>query len=130
MKAFFENKTIASLNDIEPFLDEIYRYIRKNDDLFRLIFISDEVTGFVQRLGNICKGKVYTAFLNDPTVADKDLLELEISTFSDGMAMQFIRYYHNDYNVSLENIITFAKIWSREIILRRTSKAVKKRENA
>lgn len=120
MKAFFENKTISSLKDIEPFFDEIYCYIKKNDGLFRLIFISDEVAGFVRRLGRICKDRIYDAFLNDPAVTNKDLLELEISTFSDGMAMQFIRYYQNDFDVSLENIITFAKIWSREMIRRRT----------
>ena len=119
MKAFFENKMISGLADIEPFFDEIYQYIKKNDNLFRLIFISDEVAGFVQRLGRICKNKIYTAVLNDPAVVNKNLLELEISTFSDGMAMQFIRYYHNDFDVSLENIIEFAKIWSREMIHRR-----------
>ena len=55
LKAFFENKTISNVHDIEPFFDEIYAYIKKNDSFFRLIFISDEVTNFVRHLGNTVK---------------------------------------------------------------------------
>ena len=98
LKAFFENKTISNVHDIEPFFDEIYAYIKKNDSFFRLIFISDEVTNFVRHLGNICKGRIYEAVNKDDSIRDKHLLELEVSAFSDGIAMQFIRYYHNDYN--------------------------------
>ena len=36
LKAFFENKTISNVHDIEPFFDEIYAYIKKNDSFFRL----------------------------------------------------------------------------------------------
>ena len=61
LKAFFENKTISNVHDIEPFFDEIYAYIKKNDSFFRLIFISDEVTNFVRHLGNICKRRIYEA---------------------------------------------------------------------
>ena len=124
MRAFFENKTIASLQDIEPFFDEIYRYIKKNDDLFRLIFVADEVMGFVRRLGKTCKDKIYDAVRNDPAVMDQHLLELEVSAFSDGIAMQFIRYYHDDFPVALEEIIAFGKLWSQEMIERRTTSSV------
>ena len=90
LKAFFENKTISNVHDIEPFFDEIYAYIKKNDSFFRLIFISDEVTNFVRHLGNICKGRIYEAVNKDDSIRDKHLLELEVSAFSDGIAMQFI----------------------------------------
>ena len=74
-----------------------------------MIFISDEVTNFVRHLGNICKGRIYEAVNKDDSIRDKHLLELEVSAFSDGIAMQFIRYYHNDYNVTLEEIIECGK---------------------
>ena len=120
LKAFFENKTISNVHDIEPFFDEIYAYIKKNDSFFRLIFISDEVTNFVRHLGNICKGRIYEAVNKDDSIRDKHLLELEVSAFSDGIAMQFIRYYHNDYNVTLEEIIECGKLWCRTMIERRS----------
>ena len=85
LKAFFENKTISNVHDIEPFFDEIYAYIKKNDSFFRLIFISDEVTNFV-------------------------------------------RYYHNDYNVTLEEIIECGKLWCRTMIERRSEKTVMLKE--
>lgn len=116
LKAFFENKDISDLNDIKPFFDEIYKYIKKNDDFFRLIFNSDEVTGFVMRLGKICKDRIYKALKNDNTIQNKKLLEIEVSTFSDGIAMQFIRYYHNDYTVTLEEIIECGKLWCEQVI--------------
>lgn len=128
LKAFFENKTISNVHDIEPFFDEIYAYIKKNDSFFRLIFISDEVTNFVRHLGNICKGRIYEAVNKDDSIRDKHLLELEVSAFSDGIAMQFIRYYHNDYNVTLEQIIECGKLWCRTMIERRSEKTVMLKE--
>lgn len=119
MRAFFENKTIGSIVDIEPFFDEIYQYIKKNDSFFRLIFNSDEVTGFVRRLGKICKDRIYHAVKADPAIQNHNLLELEISALSDGLAMQFIRYYHGDFPVVLEDIIAFGKMWCHEMIARR-----------
>lgn len=127
-QAFFENKTISNVHDIEPFFDEIYAYIKKNDSFFRLIFISDEVTNFVRHLGNICKGRIYEAVNKDDSIRDKHLLELEVSAFSDGIAMQFIRYYHNDYNVTLEEIIECGKLWCRTMIERRSEKTVMLKE--
>ena len=128
LKAFFENKTISNVHDIEPFFDEIYAYIKKNDSFFRLIFISDEVTNFVRHLGNICKGRIYEAVNKDDSIRDKHLLELEVSAFSDGIAMQFIRYYHNDYTVTLEEIIECGKLWCRTMIERRSEKTVMLKE--
>lgn len=116
MKAFFENKAINTVGDIIPFFDEIYKYIKKNDDFFRLMFNSDEVTGFVVRLGKICKDKIYRVLKDNPKITNKSLLEVEISAFSDGLAMQFIRYYHNDYSVTLEEIIDCGKLWCKQMI--------------
>jgi len=121
MHAFFDGKTLAGVHDIEPFFDDIYLYIKENDHFFRLIFNSDEVTNFVRRLGGICKEKIYHAVSKDPAVQDRQLLELEISTLSDGLAMQFIRYYHGDFDVTLEDIILYGKLWSRGMIARRAN---------
>ena len=52
----------------------------------------------------------------------------EVSAFSDGIAMQFIRYYHNDYNVTLEEIIECGKLWCRTMIERRSEKTVMLKE--
>lgn len=120
MKAFFSGKNLLGLQDIEPFFDDIGAYIKENDYFFKLIFSSAEVTNFVRRLGKICKDKIYNALKNDYAIKDKHLLELEISTFSDGLAMQFIRYYHGDLETSLEDIIMCGKIWCKNMIERRT----------
>lgn len=119
LTAFFDHKKLMTVMDIDLFFDDIYVYIKKNDDLFRLIFQSDEVTRFVIHLGNLCKDKIYEAVNSDRTIQDKYLLELEVSAFSDGIAMQFIRYYHGDYPVTLEEIIACGKMWSKSMIARR-----------
>lgn len=121
MKAFFEDKRITDTTDIENFFDDIYKYIKKNDNLFRLMFQANEVTGFVRRLGRICKEQIYGAVKDDSNITDKRLLELEISTMSDGLAMQFIRYYHRDLDITLEDVIEYSKIWCKDMIKRRSS---------
>lgn len=75
----------------------------------------------MRRLGKICKEKIYSAASGNPALIHHELLELEISALSDGLAMQFIRYYHDDIDVTLEQIIAFGKMWSKDMILRRTN---------
>lgn len=120
LHAFFDDIVIKNKYDIETFFDQIYKYIKKNNSFFKLIFASNEVTDFVIRLGNICKQRIYEVLQNDSSISNTHLLELEISTFSDGLAMQFIRYYHNSMNTSLEDIIECGKIWSQDLIIRRS----------
>lgn len=119
MRVFFENKTTDRLENIEYFFDEIYQYIKRNDDLFRLIFVSDEVTSFVRSLGEIGKDRIYSILSKDPRITDHQMLELEVSTFCDGLAMQIIRYYYGSLNITLENIIDFGKQWCKNIVERR-----------
>lgn len=119
MRVFFENETTDSLENVEHFFDEIYQYTKKNDDFFRLIFISDEVTSFVRSLGEIGKDRIYSILSNDSRIVDHQMLELEISTFCDGLAMQIIRYYHGSLNITLENIIEFGKQWCQNMVVRR-----------
>lgn len=119
MRVFFENKTDDSLDTIDRFFDEMYQYIKKNDELFRLIFISDEVTSFVRSLGKIGKDRICAALLNDTRIVDRKFLELEVSTFCDGLAMQMIRYYQGSLNISLEDITEFGKQWCRMTIMSR-----------
>lgn len=120
VRVFFENQTTDSLENVERFFDEIYQYLKKNDDFFRLIFISDEVTSFVRSLGEIGKDRIYSTLSNDSRIVDHQMLELEISTFCDGLAMQIIRYYNgNLMNITLENIIEFGKQWCQNMVVRR-----------
>lgn len=119
LQVFFDDINITKKEDIEYFFNQIYKYIKKNNNLFKLMFNSKEVTDFVTRLGNICKDRIYIVLSNDPSIKNKHLLELEVSTLSDGLAMQFIRYYRNDLDISLEDIIECAKIWCKDLIARR-----------
>ncbi len=119
LQVFFDDINITKKEDIEYFFNQIYKYIKKNNNLFKLMFNSKEVTDFVTRLGNICKDRIYIVLNNDPSIKNKHLLELEVSTLSDGLAMQFIRYYRNDLDISLEDIIECAKIWCKDLIARR-----------
>ena len=101
---------------IYPHSTHICRYIQEE------IYESKEPERF------ICKRRIYEAVNKDESIRDKHLLELEVSAFSDGIAMQFIRYYHNDYNVTLEQIIECGKLWCRTMIERRSEKTIMLKE--
>lgn len=119
LKSFFEEKKMSTSADIEMFFDQIYDYNKAHERMFKLMFQSAEITDFVQRLGKLCKDRIYKIVKEDKTIRDKNLLEIEISALSDGMAMQFIRYYIGDLQTTLEEITECGKLWCRLMIQRR-----------
>ena len=121
LHAYFEEIEVSSSAQIESFFDQIYSYNREHDELFHLMFQSEEVTGFVHRLGKLCKDQIYSAMSKDPAIINCELMELEISIVSDGLAMAFIRYYSNENGAAdMGQIIKGAKLWCREMVNRRS----------
>lgn len=120
-QAFLRNKTVSKLEDIEPFFDEIYQYLKKDDEFFKLILSADDIAEFVRYLIIRSSEEIYHAMQNDSRIKDQHLLRLEVSTLFEGVAMQLCHYYRSDSDISLEDIIELEKILCQSMIVRRTS---------
>ena len=119
LHVFFDHIQIRDKNESMMFFDKIYCYMKKNESLFRLLLASREATDFVGEFGAMCRERFCALLESDPTLRDRHLLKLEVSTLTDGLVMQFIHYFSGEPVGTLEEIIALAKMWFQDLLRRR-----------
>ncbi len=115
---FFEQHQIKSLDDMEEALNAIYRYLKKNDRFFKLVFKADKTADFALVLGARVAEEFTTLLKKQPNVANRKLLGLEFQAFMDGQSLQYIRYYRGETQYTLEDILACGQLTLSEIIKR------------
>ena len=66
IKVFFENtKKLNSLDDFFNYLDEIIIYLKKNEDMYRLLLASNEPQVFLKKLTYSILDKLYNSIHNN-----------------------------------------------------------------
>ena len=120
IQVFFEHKQIDNLEDADKVLDVIYRYLKRNDRFFKLVLKSDEASDFALVLGTRSGEYLVDLLRRDKQIKDRNLLELELLIFTDGLALQCIRYYRGESEYTLEDIVECSRMALHNIISRRT----------
>lgn len=117
-RVFFEHKKVRGQADAKRVFDDVLRYLKKNDHMFKLLFKSPEVVSFALELGLHCRQKLVEMVKKNIPLKDQYLLELEVSILADGLALSCIRYFRGELDATLDDIFECATI-SIDGVLRR-----------
>lgn len=105
INVLFENtKKISSLNDIFNYLDEVIDYLKKNEDMYRLLLTSNEPQVFLRKLNHSILDKMYNAINNNPNFKNSASLKFEIDFFTDGIVSAVLNYFTGRFEYSLDEI--------------------------
>lgn len=104
---------ITNISDVSNYLDEIFAYIKENENIYSLILSSDEPLYFSSRL-NILINKTLQEALISSNHAD---LILKVTFFTDGIMDLIIKYFCKEINYSLDDINKFTKDIFKNIFL-------------
>ena len=118
LKEFFQKVEVQRPEDVDNYFQQIFNYVKANDDFLRLLMSSTQVVTMALHMSDIYKRKLYELLENEPQITNKRLLEVEIGTVCDGLVMQLIRYYRGESTANLEDIVSCAKtayhhLWQR-----------------
>lgn len=97
---FNDDFQINSLNNMEEYLEIIFKHLKSNEELYKMILSSDEPLIFMNRLNKLMNKHLNNFFKN------KDIkdLSLNVSFFVDGTINLFIKYFRNELDCSLEHL--------------------------
>lgn len=106
-------KQIQSIPDVYNYLDQIFDYIKENENIYSTVLSSNEPLLFSSRL-NILINKTLQEALINSNHAD---LILKVTFFTDGCMDLIIKYFRKEINNSLEEVNKFIKELFKKIFL-------------
>lgn len=119
---FFDNATLLNLGNVDEFIDTLFRYLRENDNNYKLLCRSNESLFSAKKLCNIACAKLLELCNDNPRCVDKQYLEIEINVFVSGLTFEYIRYCRGSSTATLDELHDYTKQWAKGFTARRTSK--------
>lgn len=105
INVLFENtKKLYTLEDIFSYLDEVIIYLKKNEDIYRLLLASNEPQVFLKKLNKSMLNKLYNSINNNPNFKNSDSLKFQVAFFTDGIVNQVLNYFTSKSDYSLDEI--------------------------
>lgn len=118
-ECFFDNATLLSLGNADEFVDALFRYLRENDENYKLLCRSNDLLFTAKKMCSIVSAKLLEICNNNPNCVNKKYLELDIDIFIEGFIFEYIRYCRGANNVTLDDLYNFTCEWIRQFTARR-----------
>ena len=107
-----EDLKLHSKQDIIDYFDNIIQCLKDNEETYKLLLSADESLLFLEKLKKIAGKKIYDALID--TYKDK-YLNLNISFLMNGILMEFVKYFRNESEYSLDELSYNMKKWFEAI---------------
>ncbi len=117
---FFNNTTLLEAENAEKFAEIFFRYIRENDENYKLLCRSNDFIFTAKKLTSIATNKFLELCNNDKHVKNKEYLDLDIAVFVNGLLCEYVKYCRGLSNVQLDDLYAYTQRWLRLFIERRT----------
>lgn len=109
------NKITYNKEDIFNYFDDVFTCLKKNEAIYRMLLASNETLFFLEKLRKLSNQKLYCAIKD--TKENNKYLELDICFFVDGLISQIIKYYREQCDFTLDDLLVNTKKWFEEIFV-------------
>ena len=103
---------LHSKEDIENYFVDITKCLKDNEQTYKLLLSADESLLFLEKLKRIASEKIYDAL--SKIYKDK-YLKLNISFFMNGILMELLKYFRNESDYSLDELLLYMNKWFEKI---------------
>lgn len=101
-----EELKLYSKEDVLNYFDNIFACLKENEETYRLLLAADESLLFLNKLKEIAREKIYAALNN---IYSNEYLELEVSFLMNGILAEVFKYFRNESNYSLDELLVNVK---------------------
>ena len=103
-----------SIEDIFDFFDDVTKYLKENENMYKMILTSREPLVFLEKLNNMLQENLLLYFKK---TNNKKATRLNISFFVDGVLNQALRCFKSDDFYSLDELNTYMRKWFNMLFL-------------
>ena len=108
-----DDKVLNSIQDIYNYFDEIFECLKRNEEIYKMLLVSNGSLIFLEELKKLAGEKIYYALKN--IVKNNQYLELDVSFYMNGVISELIRYFRNQNDYSIDEIHANSKKWFEKI---------------
>lgn len=109
-----DDKVLNSIDDIYNYFDEIFNCLKKNEDIYKMLLVSNGSLVFLEQLKELAGEKIYYALQN--IIKNNEYLELDVSFYMSGVISELVKYFRGQSNYSLEELLVNSKKWFKKVI--------------
>ncbi len=107
-----EDLHLYSKQDIQDYFVNIIRCLKENEEIYKLLLSANESILFLERLKNIASEKIYKAL---KSTYNNKYLEMDVSFLMNGILMEIIKYFRNESDYSLDDLLLNMQKWFEKI---------------
>ena len=108
-----DDKVLNSIQDIYDYFDEIFECLKKNEEIYKMLLVSNGSLVFLEELKKLAGEKIYNALLN--IVKNNTYLKLDVNFYMDGIISELVQYYRGQSDFSLDDIFVNSKKWFERV---------------
>ncbi len=123
IEEFFDNAKLITSTSFEDFMDAIFAYFEKNDDVYKMMCVSNETFNFASKLLSLAEGKLLEICYTTPALTDHKYLDIEINVLIQGLMCEYYKYCRGFTSITLKDLRDFVSLWYNDFIQRRTKHA-------
>lgn len=111
IETFFNTTRLLASKDIMHFIDQIFEFIKQNNENYRLLCKSNDFIFTAKRLTSIASSMLLELCREDARIKNRTHIELDIQVFLDGIFCEYVRYCRGYSEKSLDDLYAYTKFW-------------------
>ena len=116
---FFSNAELIASTNTDKFIDLMFEYIKRNDEIYRMLCKSNDFVMIMQKFMRLAANKIIEIINASPEIVEREFITLEVNSFIEGFMFEYVKCYRDASENTIDDLYDFSKYWYGNFIERR-----------
>ena len=120
---FFSNAELIASTNTDKFIDLMFEYIKRNDEIYRMLCKSNDFVMIMQKFMRLAANKIIEIINASPEIVEREFITLEVNSFIEGFLFEYVKCCRDASENTIDDLYDFSKYWYGNFIERRKKRA-------
>ncbi len=120
---FFSNAELIASTNTDKFIDLMFEYIKRNDEIYRMLCKSNDFVMIMQKFMRLAANKIIEIINASPEIVEREFITLEVNSFIEGFMFEYVKCCRDVSENTIDDLYDFSKYWYGNFIERRKKRA-------
>ena len=120
---FFSNAELIASTNTDKFIDLMFEYIKRNDEIYRMLCKSNDFVMIMQKFMRLAANKIIEIINASPEIVEREFITLEVNSFIEGFMFEYVKCCRDASEITIDDLYDFSKYWYGNFIERRKKRA-------
>ena len=120
---FFSNAELIASTNTDKFIDLMFEYIKRNDEIYRMLCKSNDFVMIMQKFMRLAANKIIEIINASPEIVEREFITLEVNSFIEGFMFEYVKCCRDASENTIDDLYDFSKYWYGNFIEWRKKRA-------